>query len=182
MSSARANPLRLVFGALLLWAFASLIGVGRRDSGSKPARLLAPRPDRLGRKGLAALGVLLALILIAAIGVPLLLEGRAAVAREQWAVAITGGNPVDAPMLMIRNGCAGCHSIAGVPAAHGRTGPALDGIAERSFIAGVLPNTPRNLVAWIRDARGINPRTAMPSTFVSEADARDMAAYLYALR
>jgi len=57
----------------------------------------------------------------------------------------------------------------------------LNGISERQYIGGVLTNTPDNLISWIRAARVINPQTAMPTTNVPEQDARDMAAYLYAL-
>jgi cytochrome c1 len=45
----------------------------------------------------------------------------------------------------------------------------------------MLPNTPQNLVAWIRDPPGIDPLTAMPASGMSEAEARDVAAYLYTL-
>jgi cytochrome c2 len=125
----------------------------------------------------------------AAVGVVLLLGGGATVygvqqrrAAERWAAALTGGVPDRAPALIVRNGCAGCHTIPGVSAAHGSAGPPLSGLADRAFIGGTLPNTPENLVRWIRDARGVNPRTAMPSTGVPDADARDIAAYLYALQ
>jgi cytochrome c1 len=38
------------------------------------------------------------------------------------------------------------------------------------------------MVQWIRFSRQLDPHTAMPSTGISEQDARDIAAYLYALR
>jgi len=53
-------------------------------------------------------------------------------------------------------------------------------MAERAWVAGVLPNEPAALVRWIVDPRAVDPRTAMPDLGVSEAEARDMAAYLYA--
>ena len=98
-----------------------------------------------------------------------------------WALTSTSGAPIRAIPLFIANGCAGCHQITGVPGARGKTGPPLNGISERQYIGGVLTNTPDHLIRWIRAARAINPQTAMPSTNVSEQDARDMAAYLYAL-
>ncbi|MBV8564831.1 MAG: c-type cytochrome [Methylobacteriaceae bacterium] len=92
------------------------------------------------------------------------------------------GGPADAQTLMIRFGCATCHDIRGVAAPGAHVGPPLEGIRERVYLAGVLENTPSNLVRWIVDPRGINPKTAMPITGISEAQARDVAAYLYGLQ
>jgi cytochrome c1 len=61
-------------------------------------------------------------------------------------------------------------------------GPSLEGIASRSYLAGRLPNEPLSLIRWIRHPREVDPETAMPELNVSDADARDMAAYLYTLR
>jgi hypothetical protein len=43
-------------------------------------------------------------------------------------------------------------------------------------------NTPDNLVHWIVDPRGLNPKTRMPGTGIPEPAARDIAAYLYLRR
>ncbi|WP_342447701.1 c-type cytochrome [Mesorhizobium australicum] len=95
----------------------------------------------------------------------------------------TGGLEARAIPIMIANGCSGCHTIPGVPGAQGQVGPRLDSSpADRVFIAGVLANNPENLIRWIRAAREINPHTAMPSTGITEQQARDIAAYLYALK
>ena len=79
-------------------------------------------------------------------------------------------------------GCGSCHAIDGVTGANGRVGPPLTGVASRSIIAGELPNTPENMVRWIRDPQAVEPNTAMPNLAVSEQTARDMVAYLYTLR
>lgn len=79
-------------------------------------------------------------------------------------------------------GCGSCHVIPGVRHATGRVGPRLEDFVHQMYIAGVLPNTPDDLTAWIRHPQQINPLTAMPDLEVSEADARDMAAYIYSLR
>lgn len=55
-------------------------------------------------------------------------------------------------------------------------------MADRVYIAGVLPNTEDAMVRWITDPQQVNPRTAMPHTGVSAQDARDIAAYLATLR
>ena len=60
-------------------------------------------------------------------------------------------------------------------------GPPLGGLAQRVYIAGVLANTPENLVRWIRDPRAVDSLTAMPTLGLDEREARDVAAYLYAL-
>ncbi|RUV29180.1 c-type cytochrome, partial [Mesorhizobium sp. M7A.F.Ca.MR.148.00.0.0] len=77
----------------------------------------------------------------------------------------------------------GCHTITGVPGAQGQVGPRLDAsLAGRIFIGGGLANNPENLIRWIRSAREVDPHTAMPSTRITEQQARDIAAYLYALK
>jgi cytochrome c1 len=97
-----------------------------------------------------------------------------------WQVA--GAVPERGPEAIVRYGCNGCHDIPSVRTARGRVGPQLGDIREQTYVAGVLPNTPENLVLWIRDPQGVNPRTAMPNLGVTEAEARDIAAYLYGAR
>lgn len=102
--------------------------------------------------------------------------------HDQAIARMVGGNPSRGPMLIRSYGCSTCHTIAGVAGANGLVGPPLTGIAQRSFIAGVLPNAPENMVRWIEDPKAVDPLTAMPALGVSPADARDIAAYLYTLR
>ncbi|MBO9353535.1 c-type cytochrome [Bordetella petrii] len=77
--------------------------------------------------------------------------------------------------------CITCHAIPGVVGANRHVGPPLQGIARQQYIAGILPNTPDNMVRWLRGPTAIDPDSAMPNLDVSEQDARDMAAYLYTL-
>ena len=79
-------------------------------------------------------------------------------------------------------GCGSCHAIPGVGGAAGMVGPPLANIAQRVYIAGVLPNEPDNMIRWIENPQGIDPKTAMPYMGVTTRDARDIAAYLYTLR
>ena len=67
----------------------------------------------------------------------------------------TSGISTRAIPIMIANGCAGCHTIAGVPGARGLVGPALDGslARRRTYIGGVLSNNPSNLIRSVRAAR-----------------------------
>jgi cytochrome c1 len=55
-------------------------------------------------------------------------------------------------------------------------------IGRRIYIAGTLRNTSGNLVRWLRNPQQVLPGNAMPDMGLSEADARDVAAYLYTLR
>jgi cytochrome c1 len=54
--------------------------------------------------------------------------------------------------------------------------------SRRTMIAGELPNSPDNLVRWIRNPKMIEPGTAMPALGLSDYDAHDVAAYLYSLQ
>jgi hypothetical protein len=54
-----------------------------------------------------------------------------------------------------------------VRGARGLVGPPLDGIANRVYLAGVLYNTPENMMLWVRAPRSVDPLTAMPDMGVS---------------
>lgn len=95
------------------------------------------------------------------------------------AVQVTGGDASRAPELIRQYGCSSCHTVPGVRSARGLVGPPLTDIQHRAYIAGVLPNTPENLIDWIRMPQAIRPGTAMPNMGVTDEDARHLAAYLY---
>lgn len=69
----------------------------------------------------------------------------------------------------------------GVAGADSRVGPPLDEAASRMYIAGRLTNTPQHMIRWILDPRAVDSATAVPTLGISERDARDIAAYLYAI-
>jgi len=100
--------------------------------------------------------------------------------NERIARAMTGGDPSHAPALMRQYGCGGCHTIPGLSGADGQVGPPLADLRRRVYIGGVANNSPDNLVQWIVSPQSYSPRTAMPATGITEAEARDVAAYLYA--
>jgi cytochrome c2 len=93
---------------------------------------------------------------------------------------MTGGDASHAPEIMRRYGCTGCHTIPGIAGADGQVGTPLAGLRSRVYIAGVATNSPNNLVRWIVAPQAFSPRTAMPATGITESEARDVAAYLYA--
>ncbi len=92
-----------------------------------------------------------------------------------------GGDPHRGREMIGYYGCASCHTIPGVPGADGLVGPSLARIGQRAYVGGVVRNTPENLVRWVQDPPSIDPKTAMPNVRVTEADARDIASYLYTL-
>ena len=101
---------------------------------------------------------------------------------EQAAREMTGGEPARGREKIGRYGCASCHTIPGVHGADSLVGPPLDRVASRAYIAGVMTNTPDNMIRWIRDPRAVDQLTAMPNLGVTEQDARDIASYLYTLK
>lgn len=95
---------------------------------------------------------------------------------------VPGGDPRQAPAAIAKYGCGACHTIPGIEGAHGKAGPELSNLAERSVLAGRLPNEPDNLMLWIQHPQQVKPGNDMPEMGVSDSDARDIAAYLYSLR
>jgi cytochrome c len=95
---------------------------------------------------------------------------------------VTGGAPGRGEQIILSKSCGSCHTIPGVRGARGLVGPPLEFFGRRTFIAGELPNTPDNLVRWIRSPQSVEAGTAMPNLGLSEQQARDVAAYLYTLR
>jgi cytochrome c2 len=93
-----------------------------------------------------------------------------------------GGDAENGKLLLRQFACSSCHEIPGVAGGRGKVGPPLAGVARRVYIAGVWPNTPERMAAFIRDPHKADPRTAMPDLGVTELHARDMVAYLYTLK
>ncbi len=97
------------------------------------------------------------------------------------AAGVEGGDPQRGMAAIVRFGCGTCHTVAGIRVARGLVGPPLTGLRDRSYIAGMLANTPDNLVHWIREPKDVNPKTAMPALGISAQDAADIAAYIYSI-
>ena len=142
--------------------------------------------ESLGRSPLAKsrrvalwlIGTLVLLALGAGIGIAYQSWGLMEQQRKE-AIARTGGDPDKAPALLVKYGCVNCHNVPGLNAPTGNVGPDLSGIGKRAYIGGVLANNAENLLRWIVDPRAIDPRSAMPKTGITPAEARDVAAYLY---
>jgi putative membrane protein len=95
---------------------------------------------------------------------------------------LTNSDPERGRTAIRKYGCGSCHDIPGVTGAVGMVGPPLGRIAQRVYIAGVLPNEPDNMIMWLENPPGVDPKTAMPYMGITPRDARDIAAYLYTLR
>jgi mono/diheme cytochrome c family protein len=92
------------------------------------------------------------------------------------------GNPQRGKDAIQQYACVTCHKIPGVVGANAPVGPSLTRIGNRKYIAGVLPNTPENMVFFLRSPQEVDPLTAMPDLRVTERDAWDITAYLYTLQ
>lgn len=95
---------------------------------------------------------------------------------------LTNSDPRRGRVAITKYGCGSCHDIPGISGAAGLVGPPLGRIAQRAYIAGVLTNEPGNMIRWLENPPGVDPKTAMPYMAVTPRDARDIAAYLYTLR
>jgi cytochrome c len=125
---------------------------------------------------LAATGLLLVVV----VAIALLARGHVHPAPPAW--QIPGSDADRGRDAIVAYGCGSCHEIQGLRSARGRVGPRLAGFVDQTFIAGRLPNTPENLVLWIRHPQHVDPHNAMPDLGVSEQEARDIAAFLYSQR
>ena len=109
-------------------------------------------------------------------------EGARGDAARRPPAEVTGGEPERGRAKIERYGCGSCHTIPGVRGADSLVGPPLTRVAARTYLAGVLTNTPDNMIRWIKDPPGVDPLTAMPNLNVTDEDARDIASYLYTLK
>jgi cytochrome c1 len=107
------------------------------------------------------------------------LAWRADHRAEILARAMVGGDLARAPGIIRRYGCAGCHTIPGIPGGDGQVGGPLADIGRRVYVGGVVKNSPDNLVHWIVSPQSFSPQSAMPATGITEAEARDVATFLY---
>ena len=150
-------PAALVYTAAALWLASGW--------------LLHPR-QREAPSARAALGPVVVIVLLLAGCTDRLEEGG----------NMLGGDPERGRVAVRQYGCIACHSIPRMEGDQPSVGPSLAGFGGRAYIAGVLPNTPVNLITWITDPPGVDSLTAMPNLGVTSRDAVDIAEYLYTLR
>ena len=125
---------------------------------------------------LAALTIL-AIVTAVVAGISIYAETRSK--AETQAETMTHGHVADGRQAIIAYGCGSCHLVPGIHGANGKVGPDLTGVAQRVTLAGSLSNDPETMVRWLEHPQHLRPGSGMPELGVSEANARNMAAYLY---
>ena len=84
-------------------------------------------------------------------------------------------------MVFLHNACINCHTVTGTVAT-GRFGPDLTHLASRDTIAsGAIPNTPKQLRAWIANPDEFKPGSLMPAMHLNNHDLDAVTAYLTTL-
>jgi len=81
--------------------------------------------------------------------------------------------------LIEATGCGACHEIPGIDWPRGRLGPSLMDYDDVGLVGGARPANLGTLAAFIRNPRSVRPDSTMPAMPLSEAQAADVAAYLY---
>jgi len=100
--------------------------------------------------------------------------------RRSGAATPTTASASAGRVVFVRS-CGACHSVMGSDAL-GRVGPDLTHVASRTTIgAGALSNTPAHLAQWIQDAPGVKEGARMPAIPLSDAELRDVIAYIQTL-
>jgi len=125
---------------------------------------------------------LLGLALLATIAAMIVFYRQDTEQTRITAEQISGGRVAAGKLAIARRGCTACHEIPGITGSKGLGGPSLAKVAVQAEIAGVLANTPDNLVRWLRDPQGVVPGNGMPNQGIGEQEARDIAAYLYTIK
>jgi cytochrome c oxidase subunit II len=108
-------------------------------------------------------------------------EFDAWVARQKAAPAEPSGLAAEGKAIFAKSACVGCHTIDGVSA--GMLGPNLTHFGGRTMLAaGMWPNTPDNVAAWVREPQRLKPGAKMPELGLTDAQANAVAAYLTGLK
>ncbi|MFN8556437.1 MAG: cytochrome c oxidase subunit II [Dehalococcoidia bacterium] len=93
--------------------------------------------------------------------------------------ALTGA-PAAGRQVFERAACVSCHAA---DEGGTRVGPDLTHLgSRRTLAAGVLPNTPENLSAWIRNPAAFKPGVNMPPSALSQEEMDALTAYLGSLK
>ena len=103
------------------------------------------------------------------------------VSAQRAPAAEPTGAAAEGKAIFARSACVGCHTIRGVSA--GVLGPELTHFGSRTTLAaGMWPNTPDNVAAWVKNPVGLKPGVKMPNLGLTDEQARAVAAYLTGLK
>jgi cytochrome c oxidase subunit 2 len=106
---------------------------------------------------------------------------------EKWAAAQKLNASSDPQLEAERStflslNCINCHTVSGTAAA-GTFGPDLSHVMSRTTLgAGVLPNTPENLHAWVKDPQAIKHGNLMPNMQLNPRELDEVVTYLASLK
>lgn len=82
----------------------------------------------------------------------------------------------------VSKSCSTCHTIGGTKYS-GVVGPNLTNLAQRQMIAGnLLPNTPGNLKAWLKNPQAVKPGALMPNLHLKSQEINALVAFLETLK
>lgn len=102
--------------------------------------------------------------------------------QQQQAMEIADPQVAAGARVFQKTACVNCHTL-GDTIGDGRFGPDLTHLMSRETLgSGILPNTPENLRAWIKDPHHFKPGVLMPAMNLSEKDLDDLTAYLSTLK
>ena len=102
--------------------------------------------------------------------------------RQEAAGPESAGDAATGAKLFQDLTCASCHSLQAEPPPP-LAAPSLTHLASRETLgSGVIQNTPENLGRWIRNSQAIKPGNLMPRFNLTDAQVRDLVAYLVTLR
>jgi cytochrome c oxidase subunit 2 len=103
------------------------------------------------------------------------------VATQKAAPAEPAGEAARGKEIYARSACVGCHTIRGVSA--GVLGPDLTHFGARKMLgAGMWPNTPAHVTAWLKNPPALKPGVKMPALGLTDDEAKAVAAYLLSLK
>lgn len=97
-------------------------------------------------------------------------------------MAAASGDATNGKKLIDQYACLSCHRIPGFDGPQGSMGPSLEAFAARKAIAGGIPNEPATIAAYLQNPQGVDPQNRMPPLGITEAEARDITAYLFTLQ
>ncbi len=106
---------------------------------------------------------------------------------EKWANAQRLGPPSDSRVeagraTFLSLSCVNCHTLSGTSAS-GTFGPDLSHLMSRATLgSGVIPNTPENLRAWVKDPQAIKPGNLMPNMQLNARELDEVVSYLSSLK
>jgi len=106
---------------------------------------------------------------------------------EKWATAQRLGPSSDSRVeagraTFLSLSCVNCHTLSGTSAS-GTFGPDLSHLMSRATLgSGVIPNTPENLRAWVKDPQAIKPGNLMPNMQLNARELDEVVSYLSSLK